>query len=89
MISNETSYSKKVSIFKFDNIRDYLMAAGFPQGIYNGQANTLQKWSNRLGYRSPSSLNMVLKGSRSPSRDMQRALIKDLLLSSKESEYFE
>lgn len=89
MLNNSTSYSKKISIFKFDNTRDYLMAAGFPDGTYNGQSNTLQKWSNRLGYRSPSSLNMVLKGSRFPSRDMQRALIKDLELNSKESEYFE
>lgn len=84
-----TSHSLRADIFDFENFRDYLMAAGFPHGTYNGQSNTLKKWANRLGYKSPSSLNMILKGTRSPSREMQRALIKDLNLSSKESEYFE
>lgn len=78
-----------VSIFDFENYRDFLMSAGFPQGNYNSRSNTLQKWANRLGYRSPSSLNMVLKGARLPSREMQRALIKDLKLNTKEAEFFE
>ncbi len=79
----------QVNIFEFDNFRDFLMIAGFPEGNYNGRSNTLQKWANRLGYKSPSSLNMVLKGARLPSREMQRALIKDLFLGSKEAEFFE
>ncbi len=87
----ETNKFKKpiVNIFEFNNFRDYLMAAGFPDGSYNTRSNTLQKWANRLGYKSPSSLNMVLKGSRLPSREMQRALIKDLSLNAKEAEFFE
>lgn len=90
-MQKETTHSFKssVSIFEFENYRDYLMAAGFPKGNYNGQSNTLQKWSSRLGYKSPSSLNMVLKGSRHPSREMQRALIRDLSLSTNEAEFFE
>lgn len=90
-MQKETTHNKKtlVNIFEFDNFRDFLMAAGFPHGNYNARANTLQKWANRLGYKSPSSLNMVLKGSRLPSREMQRALIKDLSLNNKESEFFE
>lgn len=78
-----------ISIFEFENYRDYLMAAGFPHGNYNGRSNTLQKWSSRLGYKSPSSLNMVLKGRRHPSREMQRALIRDLCLNTNEAEFFE
>jgi uncharacterized protein (TIGR02147 family) len=81
--------NSSISIFEFENYRDYLMAAGFPKGNYNGQSNTLQKWSSRLGYKSPSSLNMVLKGSRHPSREMQRALFRDLNLSANEAEFFE
>jgi uncharacterized protein (TIGR02147 family) len=90
-MQKETTSTLKsnVSIFEFENYRDYLMAAGFPQGNYNGQSNTLQKWSSRLGYKSPSSLNMVLKGNRHPSREMQRALIRDLSLSANEAEFFE
>lgn len=88
-INTVKNIKTQVNIFEFDNFRDFLMIAGFPQGNYNGRSNTLQKWANRLGYKSPSSLNMVLKGARLPSREMQRALVKDLLLSSKEAEFFE
>ncbi len=79
----------KISIFDFRDFKDYLNAVGFPDGNYNHQSNTLTKWAKRLGYRSPSSLTMVLKGQRLPSSEMVRTLIDDLKLQGKEKEYFE
>ena len=79
----------KISVFDFRDFKDYLNAVGFPDGNYNHQSNTLSKWAKRLGYRSPSSLTMVLKGQRLPSQEMVRTLIDDLKLQGREKEYFE
>ena len=79
----------KISVFDFRDFKDYLNAVGFPDGNYNHQSNTLTKWAKRLGYRSPSSLTMVLNGQRLPSQEMVRTLIDDLKLQGKEKEYFE
>ena len=79
----------KISVFDFRDFKDYLNAVGFPEGNYNHQSNTLSKWAKRLGYRSPSSLTMVLKGQRLPSQEMVRTLIDDLKLQGREKEYFE
>ncbi|MBT3584810.1 MAG: TIGR02147 family protein [Halobacteriovoraceae bacterium] len=84
--NNETPV---VSIFDFSDFRAYLLAVGMPDGLYAHSNNNLKEWSKRLGYRSPSTLSMVLQGQRLPSYQLIRALTEDLDLSSKEREYFE
>lgn len=79
----------EVSIFEFSDYKDFLLKAGLPGGYYNHQSNTLHKWAQRLGYKSPSSLTMVLKGQRLPSFDMIHAISADLGLTAKEREYFQ
>lgn len=79
----------KISLFDFDDYRDFLIKVGMPDGLYSHTSNNLQAWAKRLGYKSPSSLTMVLKGQRSPSFDMIRALSDDLKMNSKEKQYFE
>ena len=79
----------KISIFDFDDYRDFLIKVGMPDGLYSHTSNNLQAWAKRLGYKSPSSLTMVLKGQRSPSFDMTRALSDDLKMTVKEKQYFE
>ncbi len=79
----------KISIFDFNEFRSFLLAVGMPDGLYGHTSNNLKKWANRLGYKSPSSLTMVLKGSRLPSYEMIRAFVKDLNLNNRERKYFE
>jgi uncharacterized protein (TIGR02147 family) len=79
----------KISIFDFDDYRDFLVKVGMPDGLYSHTSNNLQTWAKRLGYKSPSSLTMVLKGQRPPSFDMTRALSEDLKMTVKERQYFE
>ncbi|WP_164848493.1 DUF4423 domain-containing protein [Halobacteriovorax sp. HLS] len=79
----------KISIFDFDDYRDYLIKVGMPDGLYSHTSNNLQAWASRLGYKSPSSLTMVLKGQRTPSSDMVRTLSEDLKMTIKEKEYFQ
>jgi len=87
---NNTSIEKpKISIFDFNDFRSYLLSAGMPDGLYGHTANNLKSWANRLGYKSPSSLTMVLKGTRLPSYDMIRSFVKDLNLNNRERKYFE
>ncbi|MCC7403324.1 MAG: TIGR02147 family protein [Bdellovibrionales bacterium] len=77
----------KISIFAFADFREYLKAAGLPDGPYSHQHNNLSRWAKRLGYRSPSSLAMVLNGQRLPSAEMIHALCQDLRLDPTEREY--
>lgn len=80
---------EQTSIFDFDNYRDYLVACGLPEGKYGHTSRNLQNWANRLGYKSASSLSMVLTGERFPSKDMIERLAQDFKLSSRERRYFE
>ena len=79
----------KISIFDFGDYRDFLIKVGMPDGLYSHTSNNLAAWANRLGYKSPSSLTMVLKGQRTPSFDMVRSICEDLKMNSKEKQYFE
>ncbi len=79
----------KPSIFDFEDYREYLKAACFPNGKYNHTSGTLSIWAKKLGYKSPSSLTMVLNGDRVPSRDMINSLGKELKLSVKERQYLD
>lgn len=60
-----------------------------PDGLYSHTSNNFKSWANRLGYRSASSLTMVIKGQRSPSFEMVRTLSEDLKMTAKEKQYFE
>ncbi len=86
-IMKETVEQPRISLFDFDNYRDYLVKVGMPDGLYSHTSNNLQSWALRLGYKSPSSLTMVIKGQRSPSFDMINALTEDLEMSTKEKQY--
>ncbi len=86
---NETIEKPRVSIFDFDNYRDFLIKVGLPDGLYSHSSNNLQSWSKRLGYKSSSSLTMVLKGQRPPSSEMLGAIAEDLKMNTRERNYFE
>lgn len=79
----------KVSIFDFSDFRAYLVKVGMPDGLYAHTGKNLKAWANRLGYKSPSSLTMVIRGQRLPSFDMITSLVQDLGLNSRERKYFE
>ncbi|OIQ16173.1 MAG: hypothetical protein BM556_16065 [Bacteriovorax sp. MedPE-SWde] len=79
----------KVSIFDFTDFRAYLIKVGMPDGLYAHTGNNLKAWAQRLGYKSPSSLTMVMRGQRLPSFDMITALVQDLGMNSRERKYFE
>lgn len=77
-----------LTIFNFDNYKDYL---GYISKLEKQKSDSspLVSWAKRLGFNSPSSLTMVLKGQRIPSKDLIQALIFDLKLNPEESRYFE
>jgi uncharacterized protein (TIGR02147 family) len=77
------------SIFDFDNYREFLSQICFPNGRYQHSKDTLHVWSQRLGYKSPSSLAMVINGTRYPSREMINALSRILNLPNNEKLYME
>lgn len=81
--------TESISIFDFDNFKDYLIACGLPDGKYGHSSHNLKSWANRLGYKHASSLSMVLSGERLPSKDMFNKLCEDFVLSHRESKYFE
>ncbi len=85
----ESVEEPRISIFDFENYRDFLIKAGLPDGLYSHTSNNLQTWSKRLGYKSSSSLIMILKGQRSPSFEMLGALAEDLKMNAKEKVYFD
>ena len=73
---------QKISIFNFDNYLDFLKVVAQPKEAAESSKLTLEDWAKKLGYRSPSSLSMVLKGQRLPSQDMLQAFedkVKDFV----------
>lgn len=77
------------TIFKFADYREYLKVAG---GFYLTRRKrpiTLDKWAEKLGYRSPRSIAMVLKGQRQPSSEMIFKISKEFDLNKDEQRYFE
>ena len=79
----------QLSIFDFDNYKEFLSQVCFPNGRYQHSKDTLQIWSHKLGYKSPSSLAMVINGTRYPSREMIHALARILHLPNNEKLYME
>ncbi len=75
------------SIFDFQDIKSYLLFVRRYLLVRRHKPITLEKWASRLGYRSPRSIAMVLKGQRLPSEDMVLLIAKDLGLGDKEKQY--
>lgn len=75
-----------LSVFDFDNYRDYLVKVMLPEGTYNQRGPNLSRWSERLGHKSPSLLSMVLSGQRIPSEELVETLVKTLKLQKNEAD---
>lgn len=80
---------ERVSIFDFPDYRSYLrskVAEGMysPSGIRQGN---LDRLAEKLGYRSPSSLSMVLSGERPPSENLIQELSQHWRLPAAERDY--
>ncbi len=78
-----------ISIFDFNDYKAFLTKRGLPQGFYTHSSKNLNTWAKRLGYKSASSLSMVLNGERLPSEEMIDKFAVDLKMSSREKRYFE
>ncbi len=88
-MSLDSQLQPRFSIFDFKGYRAYLIKVGLPDGKYQHHSTNLSSWAKRLGYKSPSSLAMVLNGQRLPSREMMDSLANDLRLKPQEKEYLE
>jgi uncharacterized protein (TIGR02147 family) len=80
---------KTISIFKFEDYRAYLEVYRRMRSDSNQDKGRLEPWSKRLGYRSPRSIAMVIKGQRLPSASLVNRLSQDFKLNDREHRYFE
>ena len=80
---------EKVNIFEFSDYADYLNRYVNRYGRYSHGPFNLKNWANRLGYRSASSLTMILNKTRLPTFKMMNAFAEDFKLNSSERNYFE
>jgi len=95
---NKDSYGKvkesntavaKPNIFSFTDYADFLNAYVSAYGKYSHGPYNLKNWANRLGYRSPSSLAMVLSKQRLPTVKMIVSFSEDFKMSKSERKYLE
>lgn len=77
-----------INIFDFTDYKAFLLKKGLPRGHYSHGHKNLNNWAKRLGYKSPSSLSMILSGERLPSEQMIKKISKDLKLTPRETRYF-
>lgn len=84
--SNKLSDSQ--CIFGFTDFVAFLNAKVATKGKYSQGPYNLKKWSQRLGYRSPSSLAMVLNRKRLPTSKMINLLCEDFNFNESQSRYF-
>jgi uncharacterized protein (TIGR02147 family) len=75
-------------IFDHSDYRAFLRASQRKHPA-TARAITLEAWVKRLGYKSPRSVAMVIKGQRIPSSDLIEAFAKDLKLDAVRKRYFE
>ena len=71
---------KTISIFKFEDYRAYLEVYRRMRSESSQDKGRLEPWSKRLGYRSPRSIAMVIKGQRLPSASLVNRLSQDFKL---------
>ena len=79
----------KPRLFDFTDYADFLNAYVGAYGKYSHGPYNLKNWANRLGYRSPSSLAMVLNKQRLPTWKMIGSFAEDFKFSKGERKYFE
>lgn len=84
----ENTKAGKPKIFDFSDYADFLNAYVSLYGKYGHGPYNLKNWAQRLGYKSPSSLAMVLNKKRLPTYKMIASLSEDFGLSADEKEYF-
>ena len=85
------SDSKRIHprIFDFSDYTDFLNAYVSAYGKYSQGPYNLKNWANRLGYKSPSSLAMVLSKQRIPTVKMIISFAEDFNFTKSEKKYFE
>ena len=81
---------EKTNVFEFEDYRSFLRAKVdeviySPSGMKRGN---LERLAQKLGYKSPSSLSMILKGERIPSDNLVNELMEYWGLVAAEKEYF-
>lgn len=88
--SNQTvETNSSISIFDYTDYSDYLNSYVNESGKYSHGPFNLKNWAVRLGYRSPSSLAMVLNKQRLPTWRMIASFSEDFRLNKNERRYFE
>ena len=65
-ISAHTADHRGMSVLDFSDYKDFITAIGLPQGKYSYKNGNLKELSILLGYKSPSTITMILKGQRLP-----------------------
>jgi uncharacterized protein (TIGR02147 family) len=80
-----------MNVFDYQHIptffKDFLK--NYRGSDHNQRRLTAGEWALRLGYRSPQTLSMVIKGVRAPSEELVQRVVKDLKLSRREARYLE
>ena len=79
---------RETTPFEFTTCAEYLRAARQSHPGNRKGTLTLDRWCSQLGYRSPRSVAMVLKGQRVPSAEMMEKLSINLKHTEKEHRYF-
>lgn len=87
--NNNIQNVSKIMIFDFTDYSDYLNMYVKEYGKYSHGPYNLKNWAKRLGYRSPSSLAMVLNKQRLPTWRMIASFSEDFKLVKNERRYFE
>lgn len=79
----------KINVFEFSDYADFLNRYVSRYGRYGHGPYNLKNWANRLGYRSASSLTMILNKTRLPTFKMIQAFSEDFGFNKNERRYFE
>lgn len=77
------------TVFDYSDYRQLLRDFYWERKKSRAHAWSLGIWARQLGLKSPSTLAMILKGSRNPGPELTGKLAKTLRLGPKEIEYFE
>lgn len=78
-----------LNIFDFRSYREFLHSSALQSSLEKSGKKSLGQIARKLGYRSPRSVGMILKGQRIPSMQMAHALGKQLGLDERQQKYFE
>lgn len=88
-LQREKTTKQKPRLFDFTDYADFLNAYVGAFGKYSHGPYNLKNWANRLGYKSPSSLAMVLNKQRLPTVKMIISFAEDFSFTKSEKKYFE